>query len=894
MTASSNSTHPAPRRRGHGAGHVFAVIGKVLGTILLVGVLTCALMACFAAVYIRTVILPQSHLDLTLFETKLSSTIYYTDSATGQPVELTTLHGSEDRVWVTYDQIPEVLVNAAVAIEDKRFWTHDGVDWGRTAYGVLSMFTGQDIQGGSTIMTQNNEVTVKRKIQEIFQALELDKNYDKTVIMEYYLNYIYFGHGRYGVSTAAEYYFGKEVSQLDLAESAVLISITNNPSMYDPYNHPENNYNRAYNVLYQMLDQGMISQSEYDAALARIQDIPSMLAGGTDEDGDGTSDTAQTDPSSIYPWYVEQVIDDVTADLMEQYGYSEDAAADVLYFGGLSIYTCMDPDIQAMVDKIYSTQESMPLVSDSGQHLQSAIVIIDPEGNVVALAGALGEKTSNLGYNMASEAHRQPGSSIKPLSAYAPAIDMGLITPYSVFDDTPVMTLGGSAWPSNSYGYYTGRMTVYDAVEISSNPVAARVIQMLGVENSFNFLQERFGISSDSLVATGNNNDLGLAQLGLGGLTNGVTVMEMASAYSVFQRGGTYIEPRTYTQITDHDGNVVLSRTDETGEQVIKDTTAWYMTYMLQNVVQSGTGTDARLSGMNVAGKTGSTDTNNDRWFVGYTPYYTAAVWTGYETPERIRASGNPAAQLWEQVMSQVHEGLENQDFVQPSESPSARSYCRDSGLAPSDACALDPRGNRVGTGYFFSGDAPSQSCDLHQTVEVCTESPITNSDGASTGLYRAAGEFCPREDIPDTDVVSTVTTIALLNYSRESFGGRTARDQLYLMSTWQSYGSCTVHTSEIDPNPTPYDPSLFDINDPTTWPTEEQWPGFDPDDETTWPTATPEPSDLPVPSESVSPSPGVSESPPASLPPAPSESPPAEETPVAPPEGQLHAGAGE
>ena len=870
----ATTSNPTPRRRVS-VGRIFAVIGKVLGTILLVGVLTCAILACFAAVYIKTVILPETHLDLTLFETKLSSTIYYTDKTTGQPVELQALHGSENRVWVPYDEIPQTLIDATVAIEDKRFWEHNGVDWGRTAYGVLSMFTGRDIQGGSTItqqliknMTQENEVTVKRKIQEIFRALELDKNYDKRIILEYYLNYIYFGKDCYGVATAAEYYFGKELSELDLAESAVLISITNNPSLYNPYIRPENNYYRASNVLYQMLDQGKISQSEYDAAMARLEDIPSMLATQGDEE---TGQNEETTSDNIYPWYVEAVIDDVIADLMDEYGYTQDAASDVLYFGGLSIYTCMDPDIQAVVDEVYSTQESMPLVSNSGQNLQSAIVIIDTEGNVVALAGALGEKTTNLGYNMATDAHRQPGSSIKMLSAYAPAIDMGLITPYSVFEDTPVMSLSGNAWPSNSYGYYTGRMTVYDAVEISSNPVAARVVQMLTPEVSFNALQERFGISSESLVATGDNNDLGLAQLGLGGLTKGVTPMEMAAAYSTFPRGGVYIEPKTYTQVLDNENKVVLDNTGATGEEVIKDTTAWYVNYMLENVVNSGTGTDARISGMTVAGKTGSTDSNNDRWFVGYTPYYTAAVWTGYKNPERIYTSGNPAAKLWKMVMSQVHEGLEDKDFVQPSQSPIQKSYCLDSGMVPTEACTTDARGSRAATGFFFPGDVPTQSCDLHQTVEVCKDSPILGSNGtAISGLYHAAGEFCPREDIAGTDILASIISISLLNYNREYVSGaRAARDEAYLLSNWEGYGTCDVHTEEIVIPPEEYDPSLFDINDPATWPTEEQWPGFDSSNPATWPTVTPEVSPSASPDPNGSPAPSSSTPPTQSLPPS-------------------------
>lgn len=878
---SSRSNQPSRKRRSGGAGRVFAVIGKVLGTLVLVGVITCAILACFAAVYIKTVIMPDAGLDLKSFDTKLSSTIYYTDKTTGQPVELQTLHGDENRVWVSFDEIPDYLKEATVAIEDKRFYSHHGVDWLRTAKGVLSMFTGGDIQGGSTItqqliknMTKDNEVTVRRKIQEIFRALEVDKNYSKDLILEYYLNYIFLGHKCSGVATGAMYYFNKDVSELDLAECAVLISITNNPSMYDPFTYPENSQMRATLVLNAMLAQEKISQAEYDEAMARIADVPAMLSQGENS----------TQSAVVYPWYVEEVISDVIDDLMEQYQYSEKMAQDVLYMGGLSIYTCLDPDVQAAVDKVYSTQESMPLVSDSGQKLQSAIVVIDTQGNVVALAGALGEKTLSRGYNMARDAHRQPGSSIKMLSAYGPALDMGLITPYSVFDDSPVMSLGGKAWPSNSDYYYMGRETVYNAVERSSNTVAARVVEMLSPEASFNFLQERFHISGNSLVASGDKNDLGLSQLALGGLTKGVSPLEMAAAYSVFPRYGVYIEPKSYTQVKNPAGEVLLDRTVDTSEQAVKQSTAWYVNTMLKNVVSSGTGTEARLSNMTVAGKTGSTNSYNDRWFVGYTPYYTAAVWTGFETPERIHTTGNPAARLWKQVMSQVHEGLENKDFERPQgmEEPIAKSYCVDSGLLATDACALDPRGSRIKTGYFFASDVPTQNCDLHKEVEVCKDSPILNANGeAISGLYHEAGEYCPREDVEGTDIKASVETIALLDYNRERVNGaKTARDEAYLLENWQSYGPCDVHTSPIEVPPAEYDPYLFNIDDPSTWPTQEQWPGFDADNPATWPTVGPV--------VTPTPSPGGGEggaAPNPSPTPAQTPSPPPAETVVPPPE---------
>ena len=327
---------------------------------------------------------------------------------------------------------------------------------------------------------------------------------------------------------------------------------------------------------------------------------------------------------------------------------STTAATILVYSGGLEIDSCMDPAIQAIVEEIYSNQENMILPSKSGQNLQSAIVIVDPDGNIVALAGALGEKERNRVWNYASRSQRQPGSSIKPLSVYAPALEMGLVTPNSVFDDTPVQELNGSAWPRNSYLSYKGRMNVYDAVRMSSNAVAVRVFQTVGAEGSFQFMEDRFHIGL--VESRDGSSDLGPAQLALGGLTDGVSPRDMATAYSVFPRNGKYVASRTYTQVRDSNGKVLLDTTEQKPEFVLKESTVWYMNYMLQSVVNGGsgsTGREARFDGMSIAGKTGSTNSNNDRWFVGYTPYYTAAVWCGYDTPERINAGNSnlgPAA----------------------------------------------------------------------------------------------------------------------------------------------------------------------------------------------------------------------------------------------------------
>ena len=544
-------------------------------------------------------------------------------------------------------------------------------------------------------------------------------------------------------------------------------------------------------------------------------------------------------------------------DLMEQYGYSSLVASDMVYSGGLRIYACVDQNVQSIVESVYSDRSNLDLTSNSGQEIQSAIVIVDPEGNIVGLAGALGDKTTNRGWNYASRSRRQPGSSIKPLSVYAPALEAGLITPASVFDDYPVQVLGGSAWPLNNPQTYRGLVTVADALRVSSNPAAVRVLQMLGFENSFNFMQDNFHIDlEEGLEVNGEiKNDLGSSQLALGGLTNGVRVIDMATAYSVFPRDGLYIESRTYTQVTriaeDGTEEVILDNTNREPEAVLSSETTYYINDMLKDVVTGGngaTGTAAQISGMTVAGKTGSTNSNTDRWFVGYTPYYTAAVWVGYDTPERIYASGNPAVTMWEKVMSQVHEGLENKDFTQPDGLVTVQ-ICRDSGLRASEACLNDPRGSRVQSMTLFADDVPAETCAMHVSVEVCTASPVLDSSGtAIEGLYHLAGEFCPREADESLGITEgTVQTIGILDYTRELVGGVSSPDGNYFKSFLDAQGTCDVHTTAPEPvEPAGYDPNSFDITDPSTWPpvNDPRYENFDPENPATWP--TPEPEETP------------------------------------------------
>ena len=629
---------------------------KAVGTVLLILLVTGMMFACVFAYYVKTCLTPNLDLSLEDFKLNESSTIWYQDSV-GEWRELATLSGKENRIWVDYDQLPWYMEKALVSIEDKRFYEHKGVDWYRTAGAFVTIFTrGESGYGGSTItqqliknLTGEKEVTIQRKLTEIFSALELEKKYDKQEIMEWYLNAVYFGEGCFGVQTAAQTYFGKDVSELSLAECASIVGITNLPTYYDPFYNRQNNKERQETILREMYEQGYIDYTQYRQAVEE-----ELVFTHTPDEGY---------TQEIMSYYTETVIDDVTQDLMKQKGISEDTARTLLYNGGYQIYSCLDADIQASVDSVYSDLSAIPQTAYSDQQLQSAIVIMDPfEGKVLALCGGVGEKTINLGLNRATGTYRSPGSSIKPIASYGPAVDLGLITPDTLVSDSPNITLKGTSWYPNNDSYTNyGLITIYTALQYSLNTVAAQIVDKLpmGPQTSYDYLTTHLGVTS--LVPE----DCDYAPMALGELTYGLTVREMAQAYCPFVNDGIFTYSRTYSLVTDKEGNVVIDNAPST-IQAFKPNTAYTMTYMMQNGVENGTGGEAALWTMPVAGKTGSSSNYQDRWFVGCTPYYVAAVWTGYDMPERIHVSGNPAAQLWKKVMTPVHDGLPWEAFTYP------------------------------------------------------------------------------------------------------------------------------------------------------------------------------------------------------------------------------------
>ena len=626
---------------------------KIVVTVLLVILTTTLLLACVFAFYVKTCL--TEDIDISLSDYQLSeSSIIYCETEPGVYKELATLHGVENRIWVDLEDIPDYLVKALVAIEDHRFYTHKGVDWYRTVGAMFTLLTGGDDSfGGSTItqqliknVTGNKEVTVQRKLIEIFQALEFEKKYDKDEILEWYLNAVYFGEGCDGIYTAAEKYFGKEPSELTLAESASIAGIVNLPTYYSPFYSEENNKERQETVLRRMYELGFISYDEYKQA--------------KDEELVFTRSENEVATQEIYSYYVEAVIADVTEDLMEQKGISESAARQLLYNGGYRVYSCLDHYIQECVDNVYLDVENFPKPSYTSQQLQSAMVIMDPyTGEVKAMSGGVGEKTGNLVLNRATDALRAPGSSFKPLAVYAPAIELGLITPSTLVNDAPreEVEMSQDQWyPKNSDWKYRGYMDIATAVRLSINTVAAQVLDKLGLDASTNFLKNKLGITS--LVA----DDYNYASLALGELTNGISVLEMTQAYCAFDNAGIFTEARTYTKVTDAAGNLILDNQPKT-HVAMKSSTATNITDMLYSAANYGTGREAVFSGQAIAGKTGTSSYNWNRWFAGYTPYYVGVVWTGFDQPEQINIYGNPAAQVWRRVMQQVHAGLEYKSF---------------------------------------------------------------------------------------------------------------------------------------------------------------------------------------------------------------------------------------
>lgn len=814
----------------------FKIALGAAGTVL-IAVVVCAFV--FAGVlgdYLQDDVLPMADVDIENYDLEQNSYLYYVDS-NGQIQKYQDVFASTSSTWINFEDIPEDMIYAAVAIEDHRFFEHQGVDWITTIKACARMFFGDDSVGGSSITQQliknvlltedksADDVTVQRKVLEIFRAVQLEKRYDKDKILELYLNFIYLGQGCRGIRSAAATYYGKEVEMLTAAECASIIGITNSPTWYDPYQNPENNEERKENILWAMNKYGWLTDEEYEEALAqelvlkngigfadtmvRCKNKECNYKGITrtlhiTDDGYCCPECGQVIPVAMdgsqdnYSWFADTVLEDVAQALAEKNGMVWNSATKELMLqqiqrSGYHIYTTIDVNVQKQVDKIYTDLSEIP-ETRGGQQLQSAIVVIDNStGDIVAIAGGVGEKTGFDEWNRAVDAKLQSGSSIKPLSIYAPGFEQGTLSPATVIPDLP-LTYTNGAWPRNdnlSYGYSS---TIYSGVTRSVNAVAAHALDRIGVNYGYEFAKYKFGLTSlvDEYIDEDGtiHSDNAFAPLAMGAQTWGVHVRDMAGAYATFANNGVRREERTFTKVYDSDGNLVLDNTQDK-EQILSEKSVNYMNYCLVNATARGTGTQADFSGQTIAGKTGSTSEFKDRWYCGFTGYYTAAIWTGYDKPEVIRPTSiNPACILFKKVMQPLHEGLDRIELYDTSGMISA-GVCLDSGKWATEACGKDGRGgSRVASAMCYPEDSPSGSCDKHFIAEVCS------GGGACT-------EWCKK--FAEVDETVKIEEVGMVRYTASEYNAAaSAMGSAFIDSKYVVVGDfdaeenkCPVHTQE-------------------------------------------------------------------------------------------------
>lgn len=691
------------------------IVKALAGIALIIGVV-CVVCLSVVAIYGYSVVHGDPVFNLT--DEKMSqnqtSFIYGTDSD-GNNVEITRLHGEENRIWVNLDDMSEFMPKAFIAIEDERYPKHHGVDWKRFA-GVIIKPENLN-QGGSTItqqliknLTDEKDVTFVRKFNEILYALNIERNYSKNEIIEAYLNTIYLSNGCYGVKTAAEKYFGKSVKDLNAAECACIAAITKAPSKNDPLRRPDNNKQRQKYILKKMLEWEYINQQQYDEALA----YEMVFTNSENYEGSQISENESSGNDNVIEnYYVDCVIKTVIEDLQKM-GYTEKKAKALLYGGGLRVYTAIDFEVQESLEEIYENYKKMP-----DESVQGAMVVMNYEGRILGLVGGTGEYDGKLSFNRAIQAERQPGSTIKPLSVYGPAIEKSKtddkcnIYWHTLIPDKPLKKVNGKWWPTNQGGGYSGdNVTLQYGLSKSMNTVSAQTLDKIGVDYSFDFITENFHISTLDAVR-----DCDYAPMATGSVTTGVIPLEVTAAYAAFGNGGQYYYPYCYYKIEDSQGNVIIQVDAEaTKEQALSEPSAWIMNKMLQTVMTSGTGTSYRLSNVECFGKTGTTTEDKDRWFVGGTPEYIAAVWYGYDQPKEIvyRLSANPSGTIWKSVMAEIYErkGINEKSFPK-SDTIVQKSY-------------------GAGTGWFDVKNMPSRSTFITTSENNVSES--TSSAGSTAG----------------------------------------------------------------------------------------------------------------------------------------------------------------
>ncbi len=746
---------------------VFTVFITLFSIAIICGAVAGTYVYNFAKQYVEG----EKKIDLDDYKANQEQTsIIYAYDSDDNLVELLRLHGAENRVWINYDEIPKTLVDAFRDLEDKRFKEHHGVDWIRTIGGVAkSGFK----EGGSTItqqliknLTGENGRTVSRKFYEILNALNVERFYNKDTIMEFYLNTVYLGNGCYGIKTAAEKYFGKNVEDLNVAECAVIASITQFPAEQDPLYDPDSVTARKLLCLDYMLEAGDIDEEEYKNACdyELIYTNSENYAGSTvsedpeEDEEEYTEEDVRFKDSGESSYYVEYVIDKVIADLQKEYNWTYNEAWRKVFFGGLRIYSAVDLNVQRAAEDVYVNRETMPEEEDTEEEpaAQSSITIMDYSGRVVGMVGGTGEKEAFRGLNRATDSPRQPGSSIKPLSVYAPCIENNICT-YSTKVQNYGIRLGSSRWPRN-FGGVTGSptefVTVQYAVAESLNTVPAQLVREIGISPCLDFLVDDLHFTT--LVTDENDDDYdgNYSSICVGGMSHGVTTLEMAAAYAMFGNNGYYFAPYCYYKVTNNDGSeILLEDGDNPGTQVLSESSAGVMRQLLRTVVTMGTGGSYAVSGFETFAKTGTTTDDKDRWFVGGTPYYVAAVWYGYDEPRAITNTwGNPAGKLFNAVMETAHEGLEEKTYPTANDMV-ARRYCTITGDIASDTCAS------TALGYYKTSNIPStcKNCAMIHAIgseipDEVTKPSATTTQKPTTTEALSASTTKPDEQSTESD----------------------------------------------------------------------------------------------------------------------------------------------
>ena len=733
--------------------------GAALLSIFLIVVITGSIVTTALTIYIMKVADTSEYaVDLDALKMSYTTMIYATDKD-GNEFEVKRLFDSANRIWVDIENVPQHVQDAFVYTEDERFWDHTGVDWKRTfsAFANLFLHFYDTEQGGSTItqqliknVTDDREVSYTRKIREIFRAIQLERVYNKEEILEAYLNYIGMSNGNVcGVQAAAKYYFNKDISEVTVAEAGILAALPKNPTTLDPYYYPENNRERQLYVLSKMYENGSITYEEYEAA--KVEEVvlyyntpegEAALEANKADTENGTSTLADS-------YHTDAVIEQVINDFADLYNLSYEEANQKLLNGGYRIYSNVDIELQEKLENKYKDYSCITN-KKLDAYPQSACLVMDYSGNVKAMVGGVGDK-SVRGFNRATMAARSPGSSIKPVATYGLAVEYNLIDWATPIQDSPMMNMivnGQSRkWPLNySRSWSYNNTPVYVGLQKSLNTIPARILKMVGVEESFDFLTKQLGYSTLILEENGKT-DMDFAPLTLGAFTEGVYMMEHAAAYQMFGNGGYYYEPKTYTKVVNALGEVVLT-TDIHGEQVISSETAWVMNRMLKEVVEGtyGTAKQAKLSNVELCAKTGTSDNFYDLYFVGLTPDYISTMWTGYDTQVSLQYKTYDSPVMWKKVFGDIMDSSENTEF-EPDENVLEERFCIYSGKLANAGCPATSIGyfkpDNVPEHCYHSGTAKPKD----DTDEDESEAP-ENNEGEDNG----EGEGAETPDTPETN----------------------------------------------------------------------------------------------------------------------------------------------